>query len=62
MTNRKRITHRTIERISRAAYEYEHLASVARSEGHEFLADSLNQIASCLGSLGRNSRIDEVQS
>ena len=50
---RKRITHRTAERLIKAAYEYEYLASVMRREGLESHADRVKDISSALGDAGR---------
>lgn len=53
MSKRKRITGRTMERLHRAAYEYEYLASVAKAEGHDDLADALRDISSKIGKCAR---------
>jgi hypothetical protein len=50
---RKSITIRTAERLIRAAYEHEHLATRLRYEGHENEANGVATIASQLGRIGR---------
>jgi hypothetical protein len=50
---RKSITKRTAERLHRAAYEYEDLASRFRAEGFSFEANSIASIASDLGHIAR---------
>ena len=50
---RRRVTSGTGHRLVRAAYEYEHLASVMRSEGHDAEASGVLAIAGQLGKIGR---------
>ncbi len=51
---RKRVTTRTSERLCRAAYDYEWLASVFRKEGHNEYAETLAKVSSLLGQCGRS--------
>jgi len=51
---RKSITLRTAERLVRAAYDYEELATRLRSEGHESHADGLKDVSRKLGDMGRS--------
>jgi hypothetical protein len=53
MSNRKTVTKRTAERLIRAAYDFEELASRLRHEGHESEAGGVQEISSRLGKIGR---------
>ena len=52
--NRKKITLRTAERLVRAAYDYEQLAAVFRSEGHDSMAEGVQNVSRRLGDMGRS--------
>lgn len=53
-TRKKTITRRTAERLSRAAYDFEYLATRFRADGMDSYANSVAAIASQLGNLGRS--------
>lgn len=50
------VTIRTAERLIRAAYEFEELATRLRYEGHESHAAGVLEVASQLGKMGRSLR------
>jgi len=54
MSDRKRITKRTPERLIRAAYDFEHLASNLDHEGYGEEASAVRAAASHLGAVGRS--------
>lgn len=56
----KKLSKRTAEKLIRAAYDYEELASRLAYNGHKYWADSVRPISSSLGKIGR-AMLDEIE-
>ena len=53
MAKTAQVTKRTAERLIRAAYEYEAIASRLRDAGHDEIANAVRAASTMLGNSGR---------